>query len=247
MTNTRTVAVVSLLACAVAAASAAPGSPVEEVLARAAAQVRLERPLRAAGTIRIGTDDASAEQPIVLLFRPEGERRSLLLALPESDLRVLVRASGEAHVASAGEVAPATLATTVGESRLRIEDLLPFDPARCMGIHVVDAASTSLTLRCDPATGSGSSYALTVWKFSRDAGTPERVLLYEGTTSNLAKRVEFGEWSGVGAKRRPRRVVVQDYAIGAKDVLALEWTEVGPFDASLFEPASFATAPLGDR
>ena len=247
MRNTRTGALVSLLACAVATASAEPGSAIEDVLARAAAQARLERPLRATGTIRIGTGDAGAEQPIVVLFRPEGELRSVFLALPESKLRVLVRADGEARIAAAGEVAPATLATEIGETRLRVEDLLPFDPARCMGVHVVDAGPASLTLRCDPAKGTGTAYALTVWKLAREAGTPEHVLYYQGATSHLVKRLEAGEWADVAGKRRPRRIVVQDYAIGAKDELSLEWAEADALDPALFEPGSFATVPLGDR
>jgi hypothetical protein len=247
MGNTRTGALVSLLVCAVATASAEAGSAVEDVLARAGAQARLERPLRATGTIRVGTDETGVEQPIVVYFRPEGERRSVLLALPEAKLRVLVRADGEARLAAAGEVAPATLATEIGETRLRVEDLLPFDPARCMGVHVVDAGPASLTLRCDPAKGTGTAYALTVWKLARDAGTPEQVLYYRGTTSNLVKRLEAGDWADVAGKRRPRRIVVEDYAIGAKDVLSLEWAEAGALDAVLFETDSFAAAPLGDR
>jgi hypothetical protein len=243
MRNTRTGALVSLLAGA-ATAGAEPGSTIEDVLERAAAQARLERPLRATGTIRIGTDDAGTEQPIVVVFRSEGERGSVFLALPESKLRVLVHADGEARIAAAGEVSRATLATEIGETRLRVEDLLPFDPTRCMGVHRVDAGPASLTLRCDPAKGTRTAYALTVWKLARETGTAEQVLYYQGTTSNLVKRLEAGEWADVAGKRRPRRIVVDDYAIGAKDVLSLEWAEAGAIDDALFEPDSFATAPL---
>lgn len=226
------------------AAAGAEESPLGHMLATIARQKSAVTPLKAVGSIEIGAATAHTTDQITIVAGV-GDAPPMLVALENARARVLVDADRKLHVAVNGDVAAATPATPLAETRLTIEDLLPFDPARCMGVHVVDDLPEAMTLRCDPKAGAATQYSLTVWKFDRERGVPLQVLFYKKTLSNLVKRMKADDYVQIGEKWRPRRIVVQDFEIGAKDVLELEWQGAAAVDGKLFDAKSFAEAGLG--
>jgi hypothetical protein len=232
-----------LLATAVSAAEAR--SPLDDLLADMAEQSRLLVPLRADGTIESDSAKGKKSDRVALLTRNrEGGGAETLFAFEKADLRVLVAGPEGAKIATGKKVRDAKLETQIGDTSFTVEDLLPFDPKRCWGVHIVDDRPDVMAIRCDPGKDTKTQYTLTVWKVDRAKGVPVQVLYYRETMSNLVKMLKADDLVSVGNKWRPQRLVMQDFKLHTKDVLTLTWQQDPKFPPELFDPRSLGDTSL---
>ena len=219
-------------------------SPLENVLEDVAEQSNLLVPLRADGKIESDSAAGAKSDRVALLTRNRaGGGTETYLAFEKEGLRLLI-SGGAAKIAAGSKAKDAEAGTAIGTTAFTVEDLLPFDAKRCMGVHIVDDRPDVMAIRCDPGKDTKTQYSLTVWKIDRAKGVPLQVLYYRDTMSNLVKMMKVDDLVSVGNKWRPQRVVMQDFKLRTKDVVTLSWQQDPKFAPELFDPASLGDASL---
>jgi hypothetical protein len=243
MSSPTTLLATTLLLVALSAPADA-GRPLDDLLEHMAEQSRLLVPLRADGTMESDAGGKTTDRVAILTRNRQGGGVETLMGLEKAGVRALVGGPTEAKLATGGKVRDASYETKIGETGFTVEDLLPFDAKRCMGIHIVDDRPDVMAIRCDPGKDSKTQYSLTVWKIDRAKGVPIQVLYYRDTMSNLVKMLRLEEHVSVGNKWRPQRLVMQDYKLRSKDVVTLTWQQDPKFPPELFDPKSLGDGAL---
>lgn len=232
---------------AATAATAAVTSELKAFIAGVQEQAHLAAPLRA--DIHAEIDGAEGRRTesitVVQRSRRDGKAgREIFLQVGDAKERYLIRGLGEASVADGAHSKKAGIAQVVASSTWTLEDLLPFDESRCLSTRIIDTSASQMTLSCEVAPKSGSQYSLIVYKVDREKLVPVQTLLYQGTLSNLVKMMRASDFEQVGGKWLPKRVVMQDFKVTARDVFEIRWEQNPKLPEGIFEPASFGKASL---
>jgi hypothetical protein len=222
------------------AQSDALSSLIQQVIA----QNRLSAPLRADITAEIDQVEGQRQERMVAIYRNPPDKTPLAQTYVEfekSKARFLLLSETELYALADGKVKKASLDTPLDGTSWVLEDVLPFAPPRCASMRIADTTSEQMTVTCEPKKDAGSSYTLLVYKFDREKAVPVQLLLYKDTLSNLVKMMRSEDFTLVGSKWRPKRVVMQDFKLRTRDVFAIEWSQDPKFLPELFDSRS-----LGD-
>ena len=206
----------------------------------------LAAPLRADGTAEIDGIAGKKQDRVVILERgaPGSAASTQVFAeFRDLKLRVLALAPGDLHVSTNGTAKAAKPDAALAPTSFSAEDLLPFSRARCAAMRIADLSNDQFTIVCEPVR-SKSRYMLEVYKFDRAKLLPVQVLLYKDSMTNLVKMLRLDDFVQVGTSWAPKRMVMQDFKLHTKDVLALSWALAPSAPAEAFDPKSFAVVAL---
>jgi hypothetical protein len=225
---------------------AAAASDLDRVAKAAAEQAHVAAPLRADVKAEIDGLEGKKSERIVMLFRPapSGPGIETYVQLGEGALRYLVQSDGTAWVAEGGKARKIPLDTLIGATSWTVEELLPFSIERCGLPRTVEVMPAYMTVLCDPKQEHRGQYVLWVYKFDREKAMPERVLFYQERQDNLVKMLRNEDFTLIGRKWRPKRMVMQNFKLRTRDVFEIEWSQDPKFPPEIFDPGTFAGASL---
>ena len=239
-------AVFSGLICLAVASPSRAEDSIASLLAAVSENDRLATPLRADGTLDGEGLEGHHQDRVVIAERAPAEAnaaRQVFVELQNAKLRLLALGPVALHVAKDGKAAPAKPDQALVKTTFTAEDWLPFSRERCAAMRLADLSAEQFTLVCEPKRPP-SQYQLMVYKFDREKRAMLQVLLYKDTMTNLVKMLRYDEFVDVGGHWRPKRIVAQDFKLRIKDELSLDWQPAAAVGATLFDPKTFASAPL---
>lgn len=207
---------------------------------------RLSTPLRADGAIESDGIKGKAEDRIVLVERASPDPkapREVYVELEKSKVHLLALTPAELHLAADGKPAKTAADGPFVSTSFTAEDFLPFSAARCAATRIADISEEQFTIVCEPKKPP-SQYSLMVYKFDRAKFVMRQVLLYKGAMTNLVKMLRNDDFTEVGSKWRPKRIVMQDFKLRTQDTISLQWQASASVPASAFDPKSFAASSL---
>lgn len=241
-----------LTACLASAAllhGAAFAETMADLVRKAVEAGKPSAPLRADATADIDGLDGKKQERLVVIERAAADAglpAQTLVVFAGAKLRVLALGPADLHLASGGKASRVGPRTRIGPTSFTAEDFLPFSPARCAAMRLADLTEHQVTLVCEPKIPP-SQYSLMVYKFDRARFSLLQVLLYRDGMTNLVKMLRNDDFVRVGSAWRPKRVVMQDFKLRTRDVLALEWRESADTPAEAFDAKSFGGAALEPR
>ena len=222
------------------------GDTLPGLLAAITDAASLEAPLVAEGKAEIDGIKGKVEDHVVIVERAAKDANApeqILVAFDKAKTRLLSLGPSPLLFAAGGKTKTAGPDEIVTPSSFSAEDFLPFQPERCAVTRIADLSDEQFTILCEPKKPP-SQYMLMVYKFDREMAVPRQILLYKDTNTNLVRMVKSDDFTQVGKRWRPKRVVLQDFKLQTRDTLSLEWRVEPKIPAEAFDPKSFAAAPL---
>jgi hypothetical protein len=224
-----------LLAALTASPSARAASPVE-VLHGVAANARFPVPTRAdVGLARQRNDHATTARAVLL------GRGQTLYVESDDGTRALIR-PGKILVRRGGRVVRAEPGARLGDSDIRLEDLVPVTPTLLGIAQVSDDGPTGIVITGAPA--GPSSRVLIVLTIDPDRPVVTRVKYYEGTISDLATFRRDDEFATVDGHLRPTHARFERPRDDASTEATLAWAAAPDTPRTRFTPAGLHAAAL---
>jgi hypothetical protein len=233
----------ALLAAAIAiGATNAPAnvSDLTAFLQRAEKMAQVNRPLRA--DVRVTRADGSSDTAVILADPGRGRA---FVAVKSDGFRALAPLAWKPGTAIAKSGAtPAALGTDdpFGALGLRASDLFPSWAHDYTTAFISDETTHEKTVTIYGK--EGIPYILFVLTFDKERMVPTLTKYYRERMNNLVRLRNDESFVMVGARPRPQKITVTDYADNATTTYEIAWSEAEAIPAALFDEATFATAAV---
>ena len=221
-----------------AGTASANGSDLTAFIQRAEKMAQLNRSLRA--DVRVTRADGSQDTAVILADPARGRA---FVAVKSDGFRALAPlAWKQGKSIGKGGAAPLGADDSLGALGLRATDLFP-----AWGHDYATAFISDETTHEKTVTIYGTKqipYSLFVITFDKERMVPTLIKYYRERFNNLVRLRKDESYTMVGARPRPQKITITDYADNTTTTYDVTWSEAQTLPAPLFDDATFATADV---
>jgi len=233
---------VVLFAAAVAVCSGAAPANVSDLTAfiqRAEKMAQINRSLRA--DVRITRAGGSSDAAVILL---DSARGAAFVAVKSDGFRALTPLAWKPGKSSAQGGGIATLGADdpLGTLGLRAIDLFPAWGRDYATTFISDETAQEKTVTIYGT--KAIPYSLFVITFDKERLVPTLIKYYREKFNNLVRLRKDESYVMVGARPRPQKITITDYANDTTTIYEIEWSEPESLPNALFDDRSFASADV---